>query len=235
MKKYKCTVCGYIYDPAQGDPTQGIAPGTPFEALPAEWRCPRCKQGKDKFVPMEEEKPANPYAGTQTEKNLEAAFAGESMARNKYTYFASKAKKEGFEQIAALFLQTAENEKEHAKLWFKELNGIGDTAENLAAAAAGENYEWTDMYEGFAKTADEEGFHELAERFRGVAAIEKHHEERYRALLHNVEAKEVFAKSEVKVWECRNCGHIVVGTAAPEVCPVCNHPQSYFEINKQNY
>ncbi len=237
MKKYKCTVCGYIYDPAQGDPTQGIAPGTPFEALPAEWRCPRCKQGKDKFVPMEEEekKSANPYAGTKTEKNLEAAFAGESMARNKYTYFASKAKKEGFEQIAALFLQTAENEKEHAKLWFKELNGIGNTAENLTAAAEGENYEWTDMYEGFAKTADEEGFHELAERFRGVAAIEKHHEERYRALLHNVEAKEVFAKSEVKVWECRNCGHIVVGTAAPEVCPVCNHPQSYFEINKQNY
>ena len=173
--------------------------------------------------------------GTKTEKNLMEAFAGESQARNKYTYFASTAKKEGFEQIAALFLQTAENEKEHAKLWFKELNGIGTTAENLAAAAAGENYEWTDMYEGFAKTADEEGFHELAERFRGVAAIEKHHEERYRALLHNVEAQEVFAKSEVKVWECRNCGHIVVGTKAPEVCPVCNHPQAYFEINLKNY
>ena len=178
---------------------------------------------------------ANKYAGTQTEKNLHAAFAGESEARNKYTYFASKAKKEGFEQIAALFLQTAENEKEHAKLWFKELNGIGDTAENLAAAAAGENYEWMDMYEGFAKTAEAEGFPELAAKFRGVAAIEKHHEERYRALLHNVEAKEVFAKSEVKVWECRNCGHIVVGTQAPDVCPVCNHPQAYFEINKQNY
>ena len=161
--------------------------------------------------------------------------AGESEARNKYTYFASKAKKEGFEQIAALFLQTAENEKEHAKLWFKELNGIGTTAENLAAAAAGENYEWTDMYEGFARTAEAEGFPELAAKFRGVAAIEKHHEERYRALLHNVEAKEVFAKSEVKVWECRNCGHIVVGTQAPEVCPVCNHPQAYFEINQQNY
>ena len=175
------------------------------------------------------------YAGTQTEKNLMAAFAGESEARNKYTYFASKAKKEGFEQIAALFLQTAENEKEHAKLWFKELNGIGTTAENLAAAAAGENYEWTDMYEGFARTAEAEGFPELAAKFRGVAAIEKHHEERYRALLHNVEAKEVFAKSEVKVWECRNCGHIVVGTQAPDVCPVCNHPQAYFEINKQNY
>ena len=235
MKKYKCTICKYEYDPAQGDPTQGIAPGTPFEQLPADWKCPRCKQGKEKFEPIEEPKPANPYAGTQTEKNLHAAFAGESEARNKYTYFASKAKKEGFEQIAALFLQTAENEKEHAKLWFKELNGIGTTAENLAAAAAGENYEWTDMYEGFARTADAEGFPELAAKFRGVAAIEKHHEERYRALLHNVEAKEVFAKSEVKVWECRNCGHIVVGTQAPEVCPVCNHPQAYFEINQQNY
>ena len=235
MKKYKCTICKYEYDPAKGDPTQGIAPGTPFEQLPADWKCPRCKQGKEKFEPIEEPKPANPYAGTQTEKNLHAAFAGESEARNKYTYFASKAKKEGFEQIAALFLQTAENEKEHAKLWFKELNGIGTTAENLAAAAAGENYEWTDMYEGFARTAEAEGFPELAAKFRGVAAIEKHHEERYRALLHNVEAKEVFAKSEVKVWECRNCGHIVVGTQAPEVCPVCNHPQAYFEINKQNY
>lgn len=170
------------------------------------------------------------YAGTQTEKNLMAAFAGESEARNKYTYFASKAKKEGYEQIAALFLKTADNEKEHAKLWFKELNGIGDTAENLLSAAEGENYEWTDMYDGFAKTADEEGFHELAQRFRLVAAIEKHHEERYRALLHNVEMAEVFAKSEVKVWECRNCGHIVVGEKAPEVCPACNHPQSYFEI-----
>ena len=177
----------------------------------------------------------NKYAGTQTEKNLMAAFSGESEARNKYTYFASKAKKEGFEQIAALFLKTADNEKEHAKLWFKELSGIGDTAENLADAAEGENYEWTDMYAGFAETAEKEGFFELAGKFRLVAAIEKHHEERYRALLHNVEAKEVFAKSEVKVWECRNCGHIVVGTQAPEVCPVCNHPQSYFEINKQNY
>lgn len=175
------------------------------------------------------------YSGTQTEKNLEAAFAGESQARNKYTYFASKAKKEGFEQIAALFLETADNEKEHAKLWFKELNGIGDTAENLAAAAAGENYEWTDMYEGFARTADEEGFPELAAKFRGVAAIEKRHEERYRALLHNVETAEVFKRIEVKVWECRNCGHIVVGTEAPEVCPVCAHPQAYFEIHKENF
>ena len=178
---------------------------------------------------------ATKYSGTQTEKNLEAAFAGESQARNKYTFFASKAKKEGFEQIAALFLETAENEKEHAKLWFKELNGIGDTAQNLAAAADGENYEWTDMYEGFAKTAEEEGFPELAARFRGVAAIEKRHEERYRALLKNVETATVFETSEVKVWECRNCGHIVVGTKAPEICPVCAHPQAYFEIHKENY
>ena len=178
---------------------------------------------------------ATKYSGTQTEKNLEAAFAGESQARNRYTFFASKAKKEGFEQIAALFLETAENEKEHAKLWFKELNGIGDTAQNLAAAADGENYEWTDMYEGFAKTAEEEGFPELAARFRGVAAIEKRHEERYRALLKNVETATVFERSEVKVWECRNCGHIVVGTKAPEICPVCAHPQAYFEIHKENY
>lgn len=175
------------------------------------------------------------YAGTQTEKNLLAAFAGESEARNKYTFFASKARKEGYEQIAALFLKTAENEKEHAKLWFKELEGIGDTAENLQSAAEGENYEWTDMYEDFAKTAEAEGFTELAHRFRLVAAIEKHHEERYRALLHNVEMAEVFAKSEVKVWECRNCGHIVIGTSTPEVCPTCNHPRSYFEVREENY
>ena len=175
------------------------------------------------------------YAGTQTEKNLLAAFAGESQARNKYTYFASKAKKEGFEQIAEIFTKTADNEKEHAKLWLKELEVIGSTAENLAAAADGENFEWTDMYEGFAKTAEEEGFKALAFKFRAVAAIEKRHEERYRALLKNVEMQQVFEKSEVKVWECRNCGHIVVGTKAPEVCPVCAHPQSYFEINAANY
>ena len=177
----------------------------------------------------------NKYAGTQTEKNLLAAFAGESQARNKYTYFASKAKKEGFEQIAALFLKTADNEKEHAKLWFKELEGIGTTAENLAAAADGENYEWTDMYEEFAKTAEAEGFKALAVKFRLVAAIEKRHEERYRALLKNVETAQVFEKSEVKVWECRNCGHIVVGTKAPEMCPTCAHPKSYFEISEENY
>ena len=179
---------------------------------------------------------ANKYAGTQTEKNLMAAFAGESEARNKYTYFASRAKKDGFEQISALFLKTADNEKEHATMWYKELhNGVGATAENLLAAAEGENYEWTDMYAGFAKTAEEEGFPELAAKFRLVAAIEKHHEERYRALLKNVETAQVFEKSEVKVWECRNCGHIVVGTKAPEICPTCNHPQSYFEVHAENY
>ncbi len=177
---------------------------------------------------------ANKYAGTQTEKNLLAAFAGESQARNKYTYFASKAKKEGFEQIASLFTATADNEKEHAKMWFKELEGIGDTVANLKAAAEGENYEWTDMYEGFAKTAEEEGFAALAKKFRLVAAIEKRHEERYRKLLHNIEAQEVFARSEVKIWECRNCGHIVVGEKAPEVCPVCAHPKAYFEIMAEN-
>ena len=177
----------------------------------------------------------NPYAGTKTEQNLLEALAGESMARNKYTYFASVAKKAGYEQIAALFLKTAENEKEHAKLWFKALGMLGDTAENLLSGAEGENYEWTDMYDRMAKEADEEGFHELAAQFRGVAAIEKSHEERYRKLLHNVEAQEVFRKSEVKIWECRNCGHIIVGTEAPPVCPVCKHPQAYFEIHEENY
>ncbi|MBR2551929.1 MAG: rubrerythrin family protein [Erysipelotrichaceae bacterium] len=218
MPKFKCKVCGAV-----------------FEAESAETAvCPVCKVSGDKLEEIVE-KPANPYVGTQTEKNLEAAFAGESQARNKYTYFASKAKKEGYEQIAALFLKTADNEKEHAKMWFKELNGIGSTAENLAAAANGENYEWTDMYVEFAETAEKEGFPELAAKFRAVAEIEKHHEERYRALLHNVEMQEVFKKSEVKVWECRNCGHIVVGTEAPDVCPVCNHPQSYFEVHAANY
>ena len=178
---------------------------------------------------------ANKYAGTKTEKNLWEAFAGESQARNKYTYFASTAKKGGFEQIAELFQKTADNEKEHAKLWFKELGELGDTAQNLLHAAEGENYEWTDMYDRMAREADEEGFHELAEKFRGVAAIEKTHEERYRALLLNVETAQVFERSEVKVWECRNCGHIVVGTKAPQVCPVCAHPQSYFELRKENY
>ena len=215
MAKYRCKVCGAIFEVKDGE----------------EPVCPKCRVKGDKLEKIDE----NKYAGTHTEKNLLAAFAGESQARNKYTYFASKAKKEGFEQIAALFLKTADNEKEHAKMWFKELGGIGSTADNLKAAADGENYEWTDMYEDFAKTAEAEGFTELAEKFRGVAAIEKHHEERYRALLKNVEMQEVFKKSEVKVWECRNCGHIVVGTQAPEVCPVCAHPQSYFEVNSENY
>ena len=217
MKKWVCSVCGYVHE---GD--------TPPE------KCPVCKQPAEKFNLVEEEK-KNPYAGTQTEKNLETAFAGESQARNKYTYFASVAKKEGYEQMAALFLKTADNEKEHAKMWFKELNGLGDTADNLLSAAEGENYEWTDMYDGFAKTAEEEGFPELAAKFRAVATIEKHHEERYRALLNNIETAQVFEKSEVKVWECRNCGHIVVGIKAPEVCPVCAHPQAYFEVNSENY
>lgn len=175
------------------------------------------------------------YAGTQTEKNLQAAFAGESQARNKYTFFASRAKKDGFEQIAELFLKTADNENEHAKMWYKELFGIGDTAENLETAADGENYEWTDMYVEFAKTAEKEGFPQLAKKFLMVAEIEKHHEERYRTLLKNVETAKVFEKSEVKIWECRNCGHIIVGTRAPKVCQVCAHAQSYFEVRAENY
>ena len=220
MEKWKCSVCGYVHEGPMTD----------------DFKCPICKQGAGKFVKIAEAPAAkNPYAGTKTEKNLWEAFAGESQARNKYTYFASVAKKAGYEQIAALFLQTAENEKEHAKLWFKALGELGDTAENLLHAAEGENAEWTDMYDRMAREADEEGFHDLAEKFRGVAAIEKTHEERYRALLNNVETKAVFEKSGVTVWECRNCGHIVVGTKAPEKCPVCNHPQAYFEVRKENY
>ena len=220
MTKWKCGICGYIYE---------------GETLPEGFTCPICKQPASVFVKEEAPAPANKYAGTQTEKNLHAAFDGESGARNKYTYFASVAKKEGYEQIAALFLKTAENEKEHAKLWFKEMGGLGDTPANLLAAAEGENYEWTDMYEGFAKTAEAEGFPELAAKFRAVGEIERHHEERYRTLLKNVETAQVFAKSEVKIWECRNCGHIVVGTKAPEICPVCAHPQAFFEIHESNY
>ena len=173
--------------------------------------------------------------GSKTEQNLMTAFAGESQARNKYTYFASVAKKEGYEQIADIFLKTADNEKEHAKMWFKALGELGTTAQNLAAAAAGENYEWTDMYDEFARVADEEGFSDIANKFRGVAKIEKAHEERYRALLSNIEMQKVFEKSEETIWECRNCGHLVMGKKAPDVCPVCNHPQSYFEVRKENY
>lgn len=177
----------------------------------------------------------NKYAGTKTEKNLMEAFAGESQARNKYTYFASVAKKEGYEQLASIFLATADNEKEHAKLWFKALDGVGNTIQNLIHAAEGENYEWTDMYDRFAKDAEEEGFHALAEQFREVAKIERAHEERYRALLNNIQMQAVFEKSEEVMWECRNCGHLVMGKKAPEVCPVCAHPQSYFEVRKENY
>ena len=221
---WRCTICGYEYV---------------GEELPEDFICPLCKHPASDFekviIKTEDKKMANKYAGTKTEKNLWEAFAGESQARNKYTYFASVAKKAGYEQIAALFLQTAENEKEHAKLWFKALGELGDTAENLLHAAEGENAEWTDMYERMAKDAEEEGFTELAAQFRGVGAIEKMHEERYRALLKNVEAMEVFKKSGVTMWECRNCGHVVVGLEAPEVCPVCNHPQAYFEVRKENY
>ncbi len=218
MANWRCEVCGYIHSGDQ-PPAQ----------------CPACKQPADKFVKLEESNKKNPYAGTKTEKNLWEAFAGESQARNKYTYFASVAKKAGYEQIAALFLKTAENEKEHAKLWFKALGELGDTPENLLHAAEGENHEWTDMYERMAKEAEEEGFTDLAAQFRGVAAIEKMHEERYRALLKNVETMQVFQKSGVTMWECRNCGHVVVGLTAPDVCPVCKHPQSFFEVREENY
>ena len=226
MKKYRCLMCGSVFE------LEDDAPAV----------CPLCKAEGERLELLEvieaeekTEEKSNPYAGTETEKNLHSAFAGESQARNKYTYFAAVAQNEGYEQIAATFLKTADNEREHAKMWFRELNGIGSTAENLAAAADGENYEWTDMYEDFANTAEKEGFPQLAAKFRAVGAIERHHEERYRALLSNVEAQKVFEKSEVKVWECRNCGHIVVGTKAPEVCPVCAYPKAYFEVNSEEF
>ena len=215
MKTFRCKVCGHVFQSDEANPI-----------------CPVCKKGGDALEVIDE-KPS--LKGTQTEKNLQTAFAGESQARNKYTYFASVAKKEGYEQIAALFLETADNEKEHAKLWFKALGELGSTAENLKAAAAGENYEWTEMYKEFAETADKEGFHELAEQFRGVAAIEKHHEERYLALLKNVENLEVFAKKTgIHTWKCRNCGCLVIASEAPKVCPVCLHPQAYFELADAN-
>lgn len=223
---WRCKVCGYEFE---------------GEELPEGFICPVCKHDASYFEKVEvtdnvADQPTNKYHGTKTEKNLEAAFAGESMARNKYTYFASVAKKNGYEQIAELFLKTADNEKEHAKLWCKALGGISeDTATNLLHAAEGENYEWTDMYNSFAQDAIDEGFPELADQFRRVADIEKHHEERYRKLLKNVEAMEVFNKSGVTIWECRNCGHIAIGTSAPEVCPVCFHKQAYFEVRAENY
>ena len=219
MAKWKCTVCGYIHE---GD-------------LASDFKCPICKAPVSKFVKIEEAPAKNPFVGTKTEKNLLEAFAGESMARNKYTYFASVAKKEGYEQIAEIFQKTADNEKEHAKLWFKALGELGDTAQNLLHAAEGENYEWTDMYATFAKEAEEEGFVELAYKFRAVAAIEKTHEDRYRALLSNVEMQTVFEKAGEAIWECRNCGHLVIGKAAPQLCPVCAHPQAYFQVKAENY
>ena len=219
MKKWKCKVCGYIYE---------------GEALPADFTCPLCRQPASAFEKVAEAPAsgASPYAGTKTEKNLEEAFAGESQARNKYTYFALVAQREGYEELAELFLKTARNEQEHARVWFQELGHIGTSAENLLAAAEGENYEWTDMYDRMAREADEEGFHDLADRFRMVGAIEKRHEERYRKLLNDVQMKQVFEKSGQTMWECRICGHIVVGTKAPDVCPVCKYSQAYFEVHK---
>ncbi len=220
MRKWKCTVCGYIYE---------------GESLADDFVCPLCKAPASKFVEVTTPDGKNPYAGTKTEKNLQEAFAGESQARNKYTYFAHIAQREGYDQLAEIFLSTARNEQEHARLWFQELGHLGDTAKNLLSAAEGENYEWTDMYVRMAKDAEEEGFHDLAARFRRVADIEKTHEERYRKLLQNVEMKQVFEKSGQTMWECRVCGHLVVGTKAPEVCPVCGYSQSYFEVRKENY
>ena len=221
-KKFQCIVCGYIHEGSE-------APD----------KCPLCNAPKSKFIELTEPAESKPKSlkGSKTEKNLEEAFAGESMARNKYTYFASKAKKEGFVQIAALFEETAANEREHAKIWYKYLHGgaVGSTAENLADAAAGENYEWTDMYARMAREAREEGFDEIAEKFEMVGAIEKHHEERYRKLLQNVEDKKVFSKDGEAIWQCANCGHIVIGKQAPEICPVCDHPQAYFQVEARNY
>ena len=217
MPKYKCCECEQIFDSQEKQPA-----------------CPKCGSAGDRCIKIEDT-PITKYTGTQTEKNLRKAFTDEAEARDKYTFFAAKAKEEGFEQIAAIFNDTANNEKEHAEIWFKELGGIDCTAKNLTSAANGENYEWTNMYACFAETAEQEGFPELAAKFRAVGEIEKHHEERYRALLHNVDAQEVFKKSEVKVWECRNCGHIMTGTEAPETCPVCSHPQSYFQLHAENY
>jgi len=220
MEKWKCTVCGYVHEGPMTD----------------DFKCPKCGAPASKFVKLEEEtKTGNKYAGTKTEKNLAAAFAGESQARNKYTYFAQVAANEGYQQLSEIFLKTAGNEMEHAKIWFRELGNLGKTAENLLAAAEGENYEWTDMYQGFAKDAEDEGFPALAARFRRVAEVEKSHEERYRKLLSNVEMQKVFEKSEETMWECRVCGHLVIGKKAPQVCPICGYSQSYFEVRRENY
>lgn len=220
MLKYRCTVCGYIHE---GE-------------LPEDFKCPRCKQPASVFEKIEEKiDSANPYAGTKTEKNLMEAFSGESQARNKYTYFSAIAQREGYDQLSEIFLKTARNEQEHARIWYEELGNLGNTAENLLHAAEGENHEWTDMYVEFAKDAEAEGFPELAKRFRRIGAIEKAHEERYRALLKNIEKQRVFEKSEEIMWECRVCGHLVTDKKAPEVCPVCKFAQSYFEVRKENY
>jgi len=220
MAKYRCSICGYIHE---GDLSENFV-------------CPKCKAPASKFVKVEEKaQGTNRYAGTKTEQNLKDAFAGESQARNKYTYFAQIAAQQGFEQLAELFLKTARNEQEHARIWFEELGGLGGTADNLKAAAAGENYEWTEMYADFAKVAEEEGFADLAARFRRVADIERSHEERYLKLLNNVEMQKVFEKSEDVMWECRICGHLVVGKKAPTVCPVCSYAQCFFEVRAVNY
>ena len=220
MEFYRCPVCGYIEE----------------GPLPAGYKCPRCKTPGTDFVKIDDaELESSKYEGTKTEKNLQSAFAGESQARNKYTYFAEIASREGFDQLSEIFLKTARNEQEHARVWFQELGGLSNTAQNLLHAAEGEHYEWTDMYVGFAKDAEAEGFPELAERFRKVADVEKAHEERYRKLLENVEMKKVFEKSGEAMWECRVCGHIVVGPKAPDVCPICSNAKSFFEIRKENY
>ncbi|NLO84389.1 MAG: 4Fe-4S binding protein [Clostridiales bacterium] len=221
MEKWRCSVCGYVHEGPMTD----------------DFICPRCKQPASVFVKVENkpEPAANPYAGTKTAQNLQDAFAGESQARNKYTYFAQVASREGYDQLSELFLKTARNEQEHARIWFEELGHIGKTAQNLLAAAEGENYEWTDMYVRFAKDAEDEGFPELAERFRKVGSVERAHEERYRALLKNVEMQQVFEKGEAAMWECRICGHLVMGNKAPDVCPICHYSQSFFEVRKENY
>ncbi|NLB81802.1 MAG: rubrerythrin family protein [Clostridiaceae bacterium] len=220
MEKYRCTVCGYIHE----------------GPLPEDFKCPRCGQPASVFEKVEEKAASvNKYAGTKTEQNLMEAFAGESQARNKYTYFANIAQREGYDQISGIFLQTARNEQEHARIWYEELGHLSNTAENLLHAAEGENYEWTDMYDRFAKDAEAEGFPELAARFKRVGEIEKAHEARYRYLLNNIEMQKVFEKSEEVMWECRVCGHLVIGKKAPEICPVCKYAQVYFEVRKENY
>lgn len=219
MERWVCKICGYVHD---GE-------------LPEGFICPRCKHPASDFEKVMAQDGRNPYAGTRTEQNLRDAFSGESQARNKYTFFAKVAQREGYEQIADIFLKTARNEQEHAMMWFEALGGLSDTAANLLSAAEGENYEWTDMYANFARVADEEGFHDLAERFRRVGAVEKAHEERYRRLLTNVETQQVFSKMGIMVWECRECGNLVIGQSAPEVCDVCHHSQSFFELRAENY